>query len=71
MNTVTHDLEQIKGVWKLISLGKDSVVELRAFHYQDKTKVCRQIFQASDFKSTDGMKLAFERKALFWNGNPP
>jgi len=67
MNTVTHDLEQIKGVWKLIPLGKDSVVELRAFHYQDKTKVCRQIFQASDFKSTDGMKLAFERKALLWN----
>jgi len=66
-HSATPDLAKIKSVWKLILLSKDSVIELRAFHYRDKTKVQRQIFCASDFSTTDEMKQAFERKALFWN----
>ena len=67
MNAATPDLGIIKGVWKLILPGKDSVIELRAIHYQDKTKVQREIFWASASNSTDEIKLAFERKALSWN----
>ena len=67
MNATTPDLGIIKDVWKLILPGKDSVIELRAIHYQDKTKVQWQIYWTSAFNSNDGMKLAFERKALSWN----
>ena len=60
-------MKPITRLWEIIATGSESVIELRAFHFQDKTKVQRQIFRASDLNSTDGMKLAFEKKAIELN----
>ena len=60
-------MKPITRVWEIIATGSESVIELRAFHFQDKTKVQRQIFRASELNSTDGMKLAFEKKAIELN----
>jgi hypothetical protein len=58
---------EISKLWEIIATGPDSVHELRAFHYQDKSNVYRQVFKAAEYESVDAMKKAFEAKALELN----
>ena len=57
----------INQTWKIIKVGPESVIELRAFHYAGKSKVFVKIFRASDFESVESMKCAFERQAADLN----
>jgi len=53
-------VKHIHRLWEILLLGSSSVVELRAFHYQDKNKVRRRVFRASEYESVDEMRFAFE-----------
>ena len=50
----------ISEVWKIIDAGDKSALELRAFHYADKSKVISKVFKTSSFESIDLMKREFE-----------
>jgi hypothetical protein len=50
----------ISEVWKIIDAGDKSALELRAFHYTNKSKVISKIFKPSSFESIDLMKREFE-----------
>ncbi len=58
---------KINDLWKIVVAGPESVHELRAFHYQNKHNVKRQIFRGSDYSSVEEMKAAFEKRALKLN----
>ena len=58
----------INDVWKIIDARGESVLELRAFHYADKSKVISKIFKPSSFESIDLMKREFELLASDLNG---
>jgi hypothetical protein len=57
---------EITRLWEIMPVCEARVVEMRAFHFQDKTKVITQVFRASEL-GTAAMKQAFERKALELN----
>ena len=57
----------INQTWKIVGVEPESVIELRAFHYADKSKVFAKIFRASDFESVEQMKCTFERQAADLN----
>lgn len=59
--------DEIKKMWQIIAVGNNSILELRAFHYEDKSSVRKKIFYATDFSSIDELKNAFENLALEWN----
>ena len=58
---------EVSDLWKIVATGPRSVHELRAFHYQNKSNVKRQIFRAIDYNSVEEMKAAFEKRALELN----
>ena len=58
----------ISQVWKIIDVVVGSAIELRAFHFTEKSKVICRVFRPVDFGSVDSMKLAFEALALDLNG---
>ena len=57
----------ISEVWKIIDGGDESALELRAFHYQDKSKVISRVFNPVEFESVDLMKREFELLAFDLN----
>lgn len=57
----------ISQVWKVIDIAVGSAIELRAFHFTEKSKVMSRIFKPVDFASIESMKLAFEALALNLN----
>ena len=61
MSTSTNE------VWKIIDTGDESVLELRAFHYEDKRRVISKVFKPSSFESVDLMRREFELLATEWN----
>jgi len=58
----------ISQVWGIIDVVAGSAIELRAFHFTEKSKVISRVFNPVDFESVDSMKLAFEALALDLNG---
>ena len=59
--------KEITRLWEIILVYPDSVIELRAFQFQEKKEVVRQVFRAAEYVSVSHMKLAFEKKALQLN----
>ncbi len=57
----------ISQVWKVIDIAVGSAIELRAFHFTEKSKVKSRIFKPIGFESIESMKLAFEVLALDLN----
>ena len=57
----------ISEVWKIIDTGDESALELRAFHYKDKSRVISKVFKPSSFESVDLMKREFELLATELN----
>ena len=64
------DQNELKKVWKLIAVGKDSVLEIRALwpkgvsNFQ-RHQVCH--FNVKDFRSVDQCKVVFEEAVLTLN----
>ncbi len=57
----------VNDVWKVIDVSSESALELRAFHYTNKSKVISKIFKPSSFESVDLMKREFELLATELN----
>ena len=58
---------EIKKIWTLIELHKESIVELRAFAANKSP--CVMQFKCMDFQSFDELRVAFERAALKLNND--
>jgi len=57
--------DEIKKMWQIFAVGKDSILELRALA-SDKVAIVK-LFRADQFGSTDDLKVAFEQAALKLN----
>lgn len=56
----------IQSMWEIFSINADSVLELRAISPIGQPTICL-IFRGSDYVSVEGLKSAFEQKALELN----
>jgi hypothetical protein len=65
MNT-RHEIENI---WRLIPEHEGRVIEVRAFHYQKKTRPKIELFRVNNFASTREFRHEFEEYVLDINRN--
>ena len=56
--------QEIKKLWLIKAMGKNSVIELRAI---SSAKTISKLFKGADYPTIDALKLAFEKEALRLN----
>jgi hypothetical protein len=60
-------IQEIKKIWLIKAVGRNSVLELRAIDAGGK--ILSKLFKGKNFNSTDELKLAFEAEAIQLNTN--
>lgn len=66
MSTIIPDPKEIKNLWRLLDVGDNSVIELRAIGSQPPIT---KIYRTSQFIDIQALKAAFERDAIKLNND--